>query len=224
MGDMQRPAYEISEDKPGTELAAGVAAAFASASLVFGQHWGWQDTYAQDCLTRAREMLNFGVRHQGTYHEAIPDAVNSYKSWSGYNDEIVLAAAWIAKASYYLDNSKYSNDVAHAKTLYSQFPPSPANEFSWDNKGAGAEFLMWEITGDSKYETEFRNFLGRIESGPTTPGGMWFIQPWGSARHASSAAFLFALNGQIEIARGQIDFILGHSKHGTPLIDGQPGL
>ena len=221
--EMERPVYEISEQKPGTELAAGVAASFASAALVFGQHWGWQDSYAQDCLKRARELLSFGVEHLGTYHLAIPDAVNSYKSWGGYNDEIVLAAAWIAKASFFLENSKYSADVARAVSLYSQFTPPPAYEFSWENKGAGSEYLMWQLTGDSKYLNAFDDFLNRIESGNKTPGGMYFIQQWGSARHAANVAFLFALNGQLQAAKEQIDFILGHGKNGQPIIDGQPG-
>ena len=34
----------------------------------------------------------------GKYTDTIP-AGGFYESWSGYNDELVLAAAWIAKAS-----------------------------------------------------------------------------------------------------------------------------
>ena len=36
--------------------------------------------------------------HEGKYTDTIP-AGGFYESWSGYNDEIVWAAAWIAKAT-----------------------------------------------------------------------------------------------------------------------------
>ena len=52
---------------------------------------------------------------------------------------------------------------------------------------------------------------------------MWFLQPWGSVRHAANAAFLFALDGDTKTAQGQIDYILGFGSGNTPNIDGQRG-
>ena len=94
---MKRPAYEISSDKPGSELAAGAAAVMAVGAQLFAREG--ETDYANDCLIRARELLNFAVDYQKEYHLSITDATEYYKSWSGYNDEIVLAGGLIAKAS-----------------------------------------------------------------------------------------------------------------------------
>ena len=47
----------------------------------------------------------------GFYHDAIPDSATYYKSWSGYNDEIVLAAIWIAKASRKVEPEAFLEDL-----------------------------------------------------------------------------------------------------------------
>ena len=112
---MDRPSYAITASQPGSDLAGGVASAFASAALVFGQEWGWNNAYAQDCLKRAREMLSFATNHVGKYSDSITNAKDFYTSWSGYNDEIVLAGAWIAKASSMMDTANHASDVANAK-------------------------------------------------------------------------------------------------------------
>ena len=39
------------------------------------------------------------------------DSANYYKSWSGYNDEILLAAVWIAKASQKLEPEAFLKDL-----------------------------------------------------------------------------------------------------------------
>ena len=95
------------------------------------------------------------------------------------------------------------------KSLYNQFPIGTAGEFSWDNKEAGANLMMYKITGDSQYLQKFNTFKTTINNGSKTPGGMWFIQQWGSVRHAANAAFLFASSGDKTAAKEQIDFILG---------------
>ena len=103
----------------------------------------------------------------------------------------------------------YSSLYKPSKSLYSQFPIGSGTEFSWDNKEAGANLMMYKITGDSQYLQKFNQFKTTINNGSKTPGGMWFIQQWGSVRHAANAAFLFASSGDKAAAKEQIDFILG---------------
>ena len=69
--------------------------------------------------------------------------------------------------------------------------------------------MMHKITGDSQYLQKFNQFKTTINNGSKSPGGMWFIQQWGSVRHAANAAFLFASSGDKAAAKEQIDFILG---------------
>ena len=129
---MKRPAYEISSDKPGSELAAGASAVMAVGAQLFAREG--ETDYANDCIVRARELLSFAVDYQKNYHLSITDATDYYKSWSGFNDEIVLAGGLIAKASKAMDASNFEADKARANELADQFPLETGFEFSWDNK------------------------------------------------------------------------------------------
>ena len=57
-----------------------------------------------------------------------------------------------------------------------------------------------------------------------TPAGMYFLQQWGSARHAANAAFVMALMKEdfgsetYQLALDQINYILGDG----PKINGSP--
>ena len=68
--------------------------------------------------------------------------------------------------------------------------------FGWDNKKAGVEVLMYDITGqDPAYKTCVDNFLGQLDSAHYTPKGLIFVDNWGSNRHAGNNALLCAQVG-----------------------------
>ena len=52
----------INRDQPGSDLAAGVAATFASYSLVYLKV---NEDDAKDYLTRARSLLDFAIKYRG---------------------------------------------------------------------------------------------------------------------------------------------------------------
>ena len=57
-----------------------------------------------------------------------------YKSWSGFNDELLWSAAWLYKAS---GLQRYLDAV---ESRYSSYGGSNlAPEFSWDNKYPGVQ-------------------------------------------------------------------------------------
>ena len=70
---MERPSYEISKSKPGTELAASVSSAFSAAAKVFEDS---EPTYSAECLKRAREMFDFAKDYRGDYSQSISDTGN----------------------------------------------------------------------------------------------------------------------------------------------------
>ena len=107
---MSRPAFSITAGAPGSDLAGETAAALAAASLYFRQRGN--TTYADTCLTHARQLLDFADQYRGVYSHSISNAAGFYKS-SGYNDELVWAAAWVAKAGGGL-----AADVSRAVRLY----------------------------------------------------------------------------------------------------------
>lgn len=106
---MSRPAFSITASAPGSDLAGETAAALAAASIYFASQGN--TSYAATCLSHAKQLLDFAVNYQGSYSRSISNAAGFYPS-SGYNDEIVWAAAWVAKAT------GAAADVTRAVSLY----------------------------------------------------------------------------------------------------------
>ena len=94
---------------------------------------------------------------------------------------------------------------------------SLANEFSWDDKKAGAQVLMAQITGENSFKHNTEAFCDAILRRQRTPKGLVFISQWGSNRHAANVAFICLMAGDLGIktstyrtfARSQIHYILG---------------
>ena len=116
----------------------------------------------------------------------------SFSSSYDYNDELAWGAAWLYKATgeqSYLDTAKEivnSNYMCDYSNLW----------FGWDNKLAGIQVLMYDITGqDPSYEKCVTNFLSSLDSATYTPKGLIFVDNWGSNRHAGNNAHLCAQVG-----------------------------
>ena len=62
----------------------------------------------------------------------------------------------------------------------------------------GAHYIMYEITGKARFKNLLDNWRQGIKDAPYTPNGMIHIAQWGSARHATNVAFLFALLGRFD--------------------------
>lgn len=111
-----------------------------------------------------------------------------------------------------MDFSNFDTDKARANELADQFPLETGFEFSWDNKSKieshvfiiihrlvpGAHYIMYEITGKARFKKLLDNWRQGIKDAPYTPNGMIHIAQWGSARHATNVAFLFALLGRFD--------------------------
>jgi hypothetical protein len=209
---MERPAYKITADKPGSDLAGETAAALAAASIFFRNQGELQ--YADICLEHAFQLLDFAFKYNDTYINSIP-AGDFYNSWNGYKDEIVWAAAWIAKAT------NHEDDLMWAMQLYSAMDAETANptEVSWDDKYAMLQLLMYDVTHLPSYYYKGKDFLMYILAAPRTPKGLVWISSsaWGSLRYASNFA-MYALqaarlgileNEAVAFAESQINYILG---------------
>jgi hypothetical protein len=209
---MARPAYKITAANPGSDLAGETAAALAAASIYFKAQG--EESYANTCLEHARQLLDFADKYRGKYTDAIP-AGGFYDSWSGYNDEIVWAAAWIAKAS------GDAGDKSRAIQLYGEMGAATANptEISWDDKYAMLQLVMYDITKETSYLTKSKEFLSFLLSAPRTPKGLIWVSSsaWGSLRYASNFA-MFAMQAAhlgiqeeeaVSFAESQINYILG---------------
>jgi len=167
----------------------------------------------------------FADECRGKYSDSIYDASIFYKSWNGYNDELVWGAAWLYKAT---------GDVAYfnkAKKYYNDFSlEGKTGVFSWDDKTVGVHALMAEFTGDKKYTDSLKKFCDNAVSGQTrSPGGMLHYAEWGSLRYASNAAFICLQAADLvdgkskaytDLAQGQMDYILGGNPKGQSFLVG----
>jgi len=209
---MARPVYTISASAPGTEVAMETAAALAAAAVVFNGRAGYEG-YSDILLAHARQLFSFGDTYRGVYSDSVTDAANYYKSWSGYNDEIVWAAAWLYKAT---------GDVTflnRAKSDYATFNIAGSivgQSFDWDNKAPGVAVLLAQITASTPYTDDANKFVNWWKPGggvTYTPGGLAWMRQWGPNRYAANAAFLATVVGgdHWTWAQGQIGYMLGNN-------------
>lgn len=179
---MARPSMKIDTSAPGSDLAAETAAALAAASMVFADT---DPSYAATCLEASRDLFDFADQYRLMYHESIVDAANFYKSFNGFGDELAWGAMWLYKATgeeVYADMGKVYWDEFDVH--YNGYG------FSWDNKHSGAQILFAEEFGVSPYTDAVELFMNNMRAREHTPGGMFFLDPWGSLRHAVNVAFI----------------------------------
>ena len=181
-----RPCMKISRYSPGTDLAAEVAAALAAGSKVISDK-----RKADLAWLKAKSLYDFGDKHRGKYSKVVSEVKGYYES-DDYTDELAWGAIWLMKASKLeTDKTKYMN---RAKSAYKQFQLGRrVKSFSWDQKHAGVQLLMAELTGESQYRAHviaFCDYNMPHGGAKFTPGGLLFIEKWGALRHAMNIAYI----------------------------------
>ncbi|CAA0809826.1 Endoglucanase 9 [Striga hermonthica] len=228
--DTDRTAYYVTREKPGSDLAAEMAAAMASASMVFRQT---DSKYSRLLLQTAKNVMLFAVDHLGAYSDSVKIACPFYCSYSGYTDELLWGAAWMHKAT---------GDDKYVKMIESFSGNGPSNAFSWDDKYSGAYVLLAQrnlVKNDptfEQYRRKAEDYMCKILpksqylSTQYTQGGLMYILGATNLQYVASAAFLLttfstymsALNhtfacGNFQVtgsylrahAKKQVDYILG---------------
>lgn len=191
---MERPAYKVDEQNPGSTVSAGAAASLASCSVIFKD---LDPEYAKECLTHAKQLYEFAAR---TLSDAgYTEANGFYTSHSGFYDELTWAAAWLYVAtgeqSYLEDAKKY---FAQADTNYKW-------AHCWDNVSIGAATLLAMETGDAEYKRLVEDNLDYWTTGLNgerityTPKGLAWLDSWGSLRYATTEAFIAAVYSQSDV-------------------------
>ncbi len=221
---MARPSYKIDASCPGSDLAGETAAAMAASSMVFKKA---DANYSSILLRHAQELFQFADQYKGLYSDCITDAKDFYKS-SGYNDELVWAAAWLYRATgekEYLDKAEeyYDNLTENPNDI------KPYNwTHTWDDKSYGNYVLLAELTGKDKYNKDVERWLDywcdrcQWQHIYYTKGGLAWLDEWGSLRYSAKTAFLaFIYSDSVKspwkkrkyqaFAERQINYILGNN-------------
>ncbi|KAK8525103.1 hypothetical protein V6N13_016087 [Hibiscus sabdariffa] len=132
--DYPRPVYECHSC---TDLAAEMAAALASASIVFKDN----KAYSQKLVHGARTLFQFSRDQRGRYSAGGSDPALFYNS-SSYWDEFVWGGAWLYYATgnvSYLQLATHPKLAKHAGAFWGG---PDYGVLSWDNKLAGAQVLL----------------------------------------------------------------------------------
>ncbi|XP_057967917.1 endoglucanase-like [Malania oleifera] len=228
--DTPRTLYKITSSNPGTEAAAEASAALAAASIVFRRV---DSKYSANLLGQSKSLFNFADKFRGSYQASCP----FYCSYSGFQDELLWAAAWLYKAS---GDANYLNYVSS-----NQGWSRAMTEFSWDNKFVGAqtllakEFLIGGKKNLEKYKRDADSFVCALMPGSssrqikTTPGGLMFTRDGSNLQYVTSSTMVLFIysktlsashilgvqcgsqnfsTSQIRaFAKSQVDYILGNN-------------
>lgn len=207
---MPRPAYACTPSAPCTEVTAGTAAALAVGALVFAQE---EPEYADLLLGKARRLYLFADSYRSS--SGYTAANGFYTSFSGFWDELAWGATWLHLATgegAYLNQAKSAISTAQSAVYWAH---------SWDNVSNGTNLLLARITGEQVYQNKMKEHLRVwMEELQRTPGGLVFLNQWGSLRYASTTAFLAVIYaGEVGVpalaesyrtfALNQINYILG---------------
>nr|GMD48537.1 endoglucanase 25-like [Ipomoea batatas] len=129
--DYARPVIECQSC---SDLAAEIAAALASASIVFKD----REAYSQKLVQGARTLFKFSRDKQGRYSAGATDAAIFYNSTS-YWDEFIWGATWL----YYANGNSSYLQLATTPGLAKHAGAFWGGKFygvlSWDGKLAGAQ-------------------------------------------------------------------------------------
>ncbi len=233
---MQRPAFAVTSSSPGSTVTAATATALAIASIIFADEAG----YAATCLQHAKELFDFAWATQSDAGYAA--AVGFYTSFNGFWDELSAAAAWLYLAT---DDPTY---LAMAETAAGHWARDSSGKgrrtqnqiaykwtHSWDDMHYMASILLARSTHEPLYiEAVERNLDYWLPGGGIsyTPGGLAWLDQWGSLRYAANAAFLALvwsdtdLGGPlkkpdyVQFAERQVNYILGDNPRSSSYVIG----
>jgi hypothetical protein len=212
---MERPAFKVDRQNPGSDLTAEAAAALAAAAIVFRPI---DAAYANELLENAEQLYEFADTYRGQYSDTISDAQSFYNSWSGYYDELAWGAAWLYEAT---GDSTYREQAA---SIYQNHLGglNPGWTINWDNKSYGAAVLLAQQTGDDRYQQDVESWLDAWADGSSgvqiTDGGLRWISQWGSLRYAANTAFVAGVYADTvrdpdgaysDLAETTVDYLLG---------------
>ncbi|PSC72455.1 Endoglucanase A [Micractinium conductrix] len=231
-----RRAYVWTRAMPASDLLGMTSAAMTSASLLFRKS---NVSYADQLLRKATELYSWGAAVQGLYSESYPGYDSSLYATNRYCDKLLLAAAWLGRAT---GNATYFGEARQWWLAALEEDGGPNVFVSWDSVApAAAELLTGQaarlgaarVPGAAAYGSFLDGaFLkswsvadGTSSSyGVTqTPGGLrrpvW--SRWGNTRYSCNAAFVALLRAvqlshtsqtrrsYVAFARSQLDYALG---------------
>ncbi|KAH0686220.1 hypothetical protein KY289_016988 [Solanum tuberosum] len=232
--DTPRTAFAVTAQAPGSEVSAEIAAALASASVVFKPT---DPAYSKLLVNRAVQVFEFADKYRGSYNDHLGSWVCPfYCDYNGYKDELLWAAAWLLKATR---KPMYWIYVKQNIINFKSDMESGLSEFGWDAKHAGINVLISKFVLDNPsnanpflpYADTF--VCSVLPESPTntvryTPGGLMYKSGICNMQNPTALSFLLLTYARymksrvircgnidvtqkmlIRFARSQVNYILG---------------
>lgn len=209
----KRPSFAIDPANPGSDVAAGTASAFASASMLFR---GVDDNYAAELLKNAVALYDFAETYKGKYSNSVPAVNPFYTSWSGYWDELALGGAWLYRAT---------GDSVYLTKAENYLRDRVKNTGDWtyaaDDHSYAAYALLARDSSDPYFKSEVNRWLGAWLKGVPpihhSSGGFAYRTEWGSASLSLATGYIaewysdFIERNQAysKFAISQLNYVLG---------------
>ncbi len=191
---MERPAYKVTMDQPGSTVVGEAAAALAVGSVVFRDV---DAAYSEECLAHARTLYDFAEQTKSDAGYTMAEGF--YSSNSGFYDELSWAAVWLYLAT---EEDSY---LEQAKEYYAQAVQDYVWAQCWDDVHYGAALLLARITEENTYKDAIETHLDYWTTGTAdgerityTPQGLAWLDTWGSLRYATTTAFLASVYSEWE--------------------------
>ena len=185
---MERPAYCVTADAPGSAVTGESAASLAICSIIYKD---LDEDYSKLCLKHAESLYAFADKYKSDAGYTAADGF--YNSWSGYYDELAWAGAWLYLAT---GNKDY---LSKAESYYPQASQDYDWAMCWDDVHIGAAVMLAKITGKDVYKEAVEKHLDYWSTGTSngerityTPKGLAWLDSWGSLRYATTTAFIAA--------------------------------
>ncbi|KAK0059948.1 endoglucanase A [Biomphalaria pfeifferi] len=205
---MDRPCLKINTTSPGSDIAAGTAAALAAGAIAYKTKG--DDDYSKTLLTAAESLYAFAKNYRGIFNGS-----NCCYTSDDDRDEMCEASIWLYRAT---QNAQYLADARSFVDL------TLAWDLSWSSKKPSCQLYLYEETQSDQYKVAIQNFFNNWLPGGTvsyTPCGLAWRSKWGSNREAANVAFLALAAAESGVdsdrlrkwAVEQINFILGDNNH-----------
>ncbi|CAN1217866.1 Endoglucanase 17 [Linum perenne] len=166
--DTRRTVYKIDQNNPGSEVAGETAAALAAASMVFRTT---HPNYSKLLLSRAMRVFTFANKYRGSYNDGPlrNQVCPFYCSYSGYEDELMWAAAWLHRAT------KLSIYLNYVKTNAQSLG---VDQYDYTFGDHSDNFVCSIVPGVPNYSSQY------------TPGGLLYKLGDGNMQYVTSTSFL----------------------------------
>lgn len=204
-----RPAYYVATpENPGSDVAGDAAAALA---LMYLNYKDKDSTYAEKCLTYAKDLYDFGMTYRGN------SKGQSYYLPRTYLDELMWGSIWLYVAT---NDNKYMDNV---EKLMVEKGITGGNSFNdnwtqcWDYVLTGVFTKLATLSKNPLYKSIADDHIDYWQNRlKTTPAGLKYLDSWGVCKYPAAESMVqlvyykyFGNQKCLDFAKSQIDYILG---------------